>query len=200
MRKQWDEEAAWAFGNNFLVCAPSPLVKVSPTVINKKHLATPCLISWSIANSLLPNQQYKRHQEIFLQVERATIFFTSERYNALLALNTTVIRQRTIPAHLVHSQKCPPYFTINQTPAATKVEEWTKDLTGVGARIASKSHLLKGIVALLLKKIRRTGKKNSLPSRGRLKIQPEATKKNPTSPKREEMRVTLAARQVSNLP
>ena len=36
------------------------------------------------------------------------------------------------------------------TPAVTKVEEWTREDTGVGAAIAAGSHALKGIWALLV--------------------------------------------------
>lgn len=37
------------------------------------------------------------------------------------------------------------------TPAVTKVEEWTKDETGVGAAIAAGNHAEKGTWALLVK-------------------------------------------------
>ena len=36
-------------------------------------------------------------------------------------------------------------------PATTRVEEWTSDLTGVGAAIAIGNHLWKGICALFAK-------------------------------------------------
>lgn len=41
---------------------------------------------------------------------------------------------------------------IRYTPAVTKVDEWTKDDTGVGAAIAAGSHALKGNWALFVKK------------------------------------------------
>jgi len=40
---------------------------------------------------------------------------------------------------------------IRYTPAVTKVDEWTKDDTGVGAAIAAGSHALKGNWALFVK-------------------------------------------------
>jgi len=49
-------------------------------------------------------------------------------------------------------------FTINPsnrnikyTPAVTRVDEWTRDDTGVGAAIAAGNHALNGIWALLVK-------------------------------------------------
>lgn len=39
---------------------------------------------------------------------------------------------------------------IKKTPAVTKVEEWTRDLTGVGAAMAIGSHEENGICALLV--------------------------------------------------
>ena len=43
--------------------------------------------------------------------------------------------------------------TSKNTPAVTKVEEWTKEETGVGAAIAAGSHDEKGIWALLVIKV-----------------------------------------------
>lgn len=45
------------------------------------------------------------------------------------------------------------------TPAVTRVEEWTRADTGVGAAIAAGNHLEKGICALLVRAAREMAKR-----------------------------------------
>lgn len=87
------------------------------------------------------------------------------------------------------------YRKANQTPAATNVEECTKELTGVGARIASNNQLIKGNPALFVN----ITKKNNI----RLNIailllytQREIRKNKHTSPKREETKVIIEERRL----
>ncbi len=84
---------------------------------------------------------------------------------------------------------------LNQTPAATRVDECTNELTGVGARMASRSQLIKGNLALLVSIIR----KKSSPHQKLLNLlkAPKAiAKKRQTSPNREDTNVTIEARKL----
>ena len=82
------------------------------------------------------------------RVERATIFLASSSFAAAMAARKAV----RLPNPPNHGFKV--FMSLRKsryTPAVTKVEECTKEDTGVGAAIAAGSHLLKGSCALLVK-------------------------------------------------
>lgn len=87
-----------------------------------------------------------------LKVDKAMIFFISVSNMATVpAINIVVapIRRRDFNTMGCDLIKLKNRKTKN-TPAVTRVEEWTRADTGVGAAMAAGSHLLNGICALLV--------------------------------------------------
>lgn len=88
----------------------------------------------------------------WLRVDKAIIFFISHSDMALaLAINIVTL------AIIIKKGENNEKLLVNgenryskKTPAVTRVEEWTRALTGVGAAIAAGSHLEKGICALFV--------------------------------------------------
>ena len=126
-----------------------------------------------------------------LRVDMATIFFKSFSERAEIAPKTLVPPQTQILQEGKEIERKAKY-----TPAETKVEEWTRALTGVGAAIASGNQTLKGSWALFEKQA--TIKKNTKAGvqRGALISKSlKQTRKNP-SPARLTKKVTwLEARE-----
>ena len=84
-------------------------------------------------------------------VDKATIFLRSLQYRALTLLRTSEYLASTpIITRLMGDRTCPTRIST-KTPAATRVDECTKEDTGVGAAIASGSHAVQGNSALFVK-------------------------------------------------
>lgn len=88
----------------------------------------------------------------WLRVERAIIFFISHSVIALRpAINMVVVPIIKIICLNMGRWLRKLWNRISKnTPAVTRVEEWTRALTGVGAAIAAGNHLEKGIWALFV--------------------------------------------------
>ena len=81
-------------------------------------------------------------------MDKATIFFISISFKAFRPAISIVI----IPKYSTNFQfNNPLKRNMRYTPAVTRVDEWTKEETGVGAAIAAGSQAEKGICALLVK-------------------------------------------------
>lgn len=90
------------------------------------------------------------------KVEKATTFFKSLSFRAHKAPTNIVLLPSNIKTN-------PPTSNFNKThnPAVTKVEEWTRADTGVGAAIAAGSHAENGNCADLQIENKTTNKKNT---------------------------------------
>lgn len=87
----------------------------------------------------------------WLRVERATIFFKSVSRKALILAINKVKDPFNAKAFLIAEEWNNGASRIKRyTPAVTKVEEWTKAETGVGAAMAAGSQDEKGVWALLV--------------------------------------------------
>lgn len=91
-----------------------------------------------------------RISEIWLRVLIAIVFFKLLVERAAREVIIRVILLKTNK-----TSKAPSLISVlsrmsNTTPAATRVEEWTRALTGVGAAIASGSHEENGYTPLLV--------------------------------------------------
>lgn len=106
-----------------------------------------------MASSITPN---------CLKVDKAIIFFISLSVKALKLAKNIVIRP-TLKSKfntiwgIALSKRIWRY-----TPAVTRVKEWTKADTGVGAAIAAGSQALNGIYALLVMRAAITKKNHKL--------------------------------------
>jgi len=98
----------------------------------------------------VPRVKAKNIKPNCLNVDKATIFFASvsKRAASLATINVNIPNILHI---LTFIEELSPNRIINQTPAVTRVDLCTKDLTGVGAAIAAGSHLMNGHWALLVK-------------------------------------------------
>ena len=83
------------------------------------------------------------------KVDRAISFLASRQYIALTPLNNRV-KLDTIIKGVEISKIDLLKLNKRNTPAVTRVDEWTKDETGVGAAIASGNHLTQGNIALFV--------------------------------------------------
>jgi hypothetical protein len=92
----------------------------------------------------------------WLKVERATTFLASISIKAANLATNKVSKPKT-KKKIILTKDVLVKRIINQIPAVTKVELWTKALTGVGAAIAAGNQLEKGSWALFVKE-RRTKK------------------------------------------
>jgi len=85
-------------------------------------------------------------------VERATTFLASFSNNAAALAIDKVVNPKTNQLMKFNMVSCLTRKT-NQIPAVTRVDLWTRALTGVGAAIAAGNHLINGHCALLVKEI-----------------------------------------------
>lgn len=86
------------------------------------------------------------------RVDIATIFFMSDSLQAKIPAISEVLRAVVIVSFFsVKFINRTLNRDIRYTPAVTKVEEWTRDETGVGAAIAAGSQAEKGTWALFVK-------------------------------------------------
>lgn len=132
---------------------------------------------------------------MLLQVDNATIFFKSIKKKQHVPVIKIVNSNRILNKNELLKYNKKSYRIANQTPAATNVEEWTNELTGVGARIASSNQLINGNLALLVNKI----KKYNINATIKFFIEyplKHINKNKHTSPNREETSVTIEERKL----
>lgn len=123
---------------------------MTPAHKKSKALNKACVIKWKkassgklieIANIITPS---------WLKVDKAIIFFRSYSKKAtnpdINIVNEEIINNMKFILLLENSEN----RIKRYTPAVTRVEEWTKAETGVGAAIAAGSQAEKGIWALLV--------------------------------------------------
>jgi len=131
-------------------CCEKLLNKSLPTTKKRFAFAKACIKIWKKHMEKVPKVKLTTISPNCLKVDNATIFFASisKRAERLATerVNIPKINQITIEKDVKR-----PNRIKSQIPAVTKVELWTKALTGVGAAIAAGSHLIKGHWALLVK-------------------------------------------------
>ena len=140
---------------NRLSCLLLVLWIIKPAHINKADLNKACIIKWKNANNSCPKPRIINIKPSCLSVDRATTFLRSV---SKLALHPAIIivnrpNSRAIFSKVLDFIKGANRI-IRKTPAVTKVEEWTKAETGVGAAIAAGSHAENGICALFVKALK----------------------------------------------
>lgn len=123
-----------------------------PAVINRRALNRACVIKWKNAilgifiarlYIIVPN---------WLNVDRAIIFFMS---HSVRALSPAIQAVRAAENRRRNSKGTEFLIKLKKRikikiPAVTRVEEWTRAETGVGAAIAAGSQLIKGNWALFV--------------------------------------------------
>lgn len=123
-----------------------------PTETNNKALKNAWAIKCKKDNKYIFKPRATTITPSCLSVERAIIFFISLSAKAeILAINIVSLPKINIiksPAPFGNQYK----WRINKyTPAVTRVDEWTREETGVGAAMAAGSQAENGIWALLVK-------------------------------------------------
>jgi hypothetical protein len=115
-------------------------------------LKNACVIRWKNAINAHPDPRHKIIKPSCLKVDNATIFFMSFSLKAdilaIVIVNSPTNIMEGISRLLLELYK---WRNIKYTPAVTKVDECTREETGVGAAIAAGSQALNGIWALLVK-------------------------------------------------
>jgi hypothetical protein len=121
--------------------------------MNKRALKMACIIRWINANKGPTKAQLVIIKPKCLNVDKATTFFKSFSKSAIKPAKIIVIIpliNSIIKAEELFIKKLENRTTKN-TPAVTRVDEWTKEEIGVGAAIAAGNQFLKGNCALLVK-------------------------------------------------
>jgi len=118
--------------------------------MNKFALAKACIITWKRQMIGIPIDKDININPSWLKVDKATIFLESVSIKAANLATKRVSIPKNPHKKILNKDECPKRI-INQTPAVTKVELCTKDLTGVGAAIAAGNHLTNGHCALFVK-------------------------------------------------
>lgn len=123
-----------------------------PTIKNKLALANACISRWNKQTKGAPADKDININPNCLKVDRATTFLPSDSaIAALLATKRVMVPKMNHTNH--HIIEVEPNRIISQIPAVTKVELWTRALTGVGAAMAAGSQLVKGTCALLVQAV-----------------------------------------------
>ena len=122
---------------------------LNPIIINKHLLKVAWKIKWRKTISFKEIPVKKTIKPSWERVEKATTFLSSFSKRAqtppiiiVAAPNVIKIKKRSILN-----------FSSSHTPAVTKVDEWTKELIGVGAAMAAGSQDENGNCALLEKDV-----------------------------------------------
>lgn len=119
-------------------------------LINNPDLNNACAIKWKKQKFLNPKPNKIIIMPNCLRVERAITFLRSDSKMAQILeisiVRIPVMKIKYRELSFIKSNK----RNIKNTPAVTRVEEWTSEETGVGAAIANGSHLEKGSCALLV--------------------------------------------------
>lgn len=131
-------------------CWENLLWRSLPTTIKRFAFAKACIIIWKKQITGVPIAKAININPSCLNVERATTFLASVSIRAE-SLATKRVRTPKVPQIITLTRLLKLNRIINQTPAVTNVDLWTKDLTGVGAAIAAGNHLTKGHWALLVR-------------------------------------------------
>jgi hypothetical protein len=128
------------------------LAIISPAQINNRALKRAWVIIWKVAKFGSPRPRAVIIIPSWLKVDRAIIFFISHSVvapiPAIIVVDTPIKRMRGLNNQ--NKSRNGKNRIRRNTPPVTKVEEWTKAETGVGAAIAAGNHLEKGICALLV--------------------------------------------------
>ena len=109
------------------------------------------LMRWNQDKEIKPNARVKTITPSWLRVDNAITFFISSSIVAerpainMVILATTIITNNNMLWFNVKLNR-----TSKYTPAVTKVEEWTRADTGVGAAIAAGNQDEKGTCALFV--------------------------------------------------
>jgi len=115
-----------------------------PMLMNSADLNNACAIKWKKQKFLNPSPNKIIIMPSCLRVERAITFLRSDSKMAQMLeisiVKIPVMKIKYKELSFIKSNK----RNIKNTPAVTKVEEWTSEETGVGAAIAKGSHLEKG--------------------------------------------------------
>jgi len=131
-------------------CWANRLWRIVPTTKNKFDLARAWVKTCKRHILTLPTEREINISPSWLSVDRATTFLASVSTRAAL-LATKRVTSPSISQPLKFKRTAWPKVIISQIPAVTKVDLWTRALTGVGAAMAAGSHLMKGHCALLVK-------------------------------------------------
>ena len=125
---------------------------IEPAQMKSKALNNACVIKWKKANLGRPTDKANIITPNWLKVDKAIIFFISHSVSAAIpAINIVKDAVKNKIVENIWKEARKEWKRINRnTPAVTKVEEWTKAETGVGAAIAAGNHLENGIWALLV--------------------------------------------------
>ena len=117
--------------------------------MNKEALNRAWVRRWKKVNTTKEQEKEATIKPSCLRVEYAIIFFKSQskipiRPAKLIVRIPTTINQNHL-TEIIEENRISKY-----TPAVTRVEEWTKEETGVGAAIAAGNQEEKGTWALLV--------------------------------------------------
>lgn len=135
---------------NWIFWAPSFSWIILPLQTKRRAFKNACVTRWKKVKVGKFNLKVVTMNPSWLKVDKATIFFRSISKQALILARMEVIIANLVRRVMLILFKAG-WNRINKyTPAVTKVEEWTKALTGVGAAIAAGSQAEKGIWALLV--------------------------------------------------
>jgi hypothetical protein len=143
----------WRTGRDRISCLCPLKIIIAPAQIKSKDLKTACVIKWKNLHNFIDWERLNIIKPNCLNVDKAIIFLKSVSNIAekaeinIVRLEIKPIKKEIFSFLKIIEEK----RIIRNTPAVTKVEEWTKAETGVGAAIAAGSHLLKGNWALLVK-------------------------------------------------
>ena len=155
---------------------------------------------WVTARETKPLHSKQKIKLNWLKVDKATKVLRSEVVKDRILATVRVHKTTGQRTKLVERDLSPLNFNKRNKPAVTKVEEWTKEETGVGALIAAGSQTLKGnwaLFVILVKaqttlKPNRRGLRNLSVSKPRLKTRnKDKSSINKTSPIRLEKTVIL---------
>ena len=118
--------------------------------INIVALNRAWIIRWNIARLIKLSLIVIIIKATCLRVDRAMIFFRSVSHIADILAVSEVIIDKISNVFIVDGWILSINRIIKMIPAVTRVEEWTKAETGVGAAIAAGSHAVKGNWALFV--------------------------------------------------
>lgn len=122
----------------------------TPITIKRLAFANACIKMWKVQIQLFPTDKDKNIRPSWLKVESATTFLASCSSRAEKLAIKRVIKP-SLPKIVRFNKFLRPNRRVSHTPAVTKVELWTKALTGVGAAIAAGNHLINGHWALFVR-------------------------------------------------
>lgn len=123
---------------------------IIPEHKNNNDLNIAWVIKWKNLNFGKFNDKIKIIKPNCLSVDNAIIFLKSNSKIAFIPAINIVNIEIYIINIIIFVFRILLNRIIKYTPAVTKVEEWTKDDTGVGAAIANGNHVANGTCALFV--------------------------------------------------